>query len=254
MLDGPGEPASTDGLFRRAIDLVRVFHEAKDLPVATTPTLDYTHRQLRDWGNQVMEEANELRTAIADHNALGIVKETADVLYSALGIAVALGLRLDPAFIAVHEHKLKEPGGATTRQATADGIFGPASRLVREYHVAAQLPIATHFSVHAHGTAPISADRLVNEARSLKWALLDRSGPNIAKKLAGVLYSALSLAITFGVQIDAAFLDIHQENMTKDRSVHKRGVAQKPAKGKLYTGSDLSRLTGQAPTDEAQSS
>jgi predicted HAD superfamily Cof-like phosphohydrolase len=59
---------------------------------------------------RVVEEYEELRGAVDEHDALGVLKEMCDLLYVLYGMAVTMGIDLEPFWEAVHaSNMLKTP-------------------------------------------------------------------------------------------------------------------------------------------------
>lgn len=88
---------------------VRAFHEKFGCTVGTTPEMrDYRLRRAL-----IMEEGNETVEALWRNDLPGIAKELCDLLYVALGTAVACGIDLQPVWDRVHASNMAKEGGAT---------------------------------------------------------------------------------------------------------------------------------------------
>lgn len=114
-------------------DDVRRFHEkfghaAPDRPSAPSPALVAERRE------RLREETEELVMALESGDLPSILGEVVDVVYVALGTAVACGLRIDRAWEKVHFANLsKYPNPAGGKPLKPEGWVRPdLARLVEE--------------------------------------------------------------------------------------------------------------------------
>jgi phosphoribosyl-ATP pyrophosphohydrolase len=206
-------------IFGPALDLVREFHRDKGLPPGDDFTSLRTRSQLQTLGERVVEEADELVAALEAGDLAEVFKELADVIYSALGVAVALDLSLDDAYTEVH------PVPAVPQDA------GPLAA-----------PIAAAQARDLASPTEL-AETVVHRSRqlrnNLKWRDPKRTGRNLAR----LLTVSIDLAVAIEMPLNDAFLDIHRNNMTKDEArKNEHGVILKPEKGPDFEKVDLSRL------------
>lgn len=99
-------------------DMVNEFHAAFMLPIGDKPELpDDSVRDLR-W-DLLVEEMLELQDAEADDDIVGIADALADLVYFAIGTAVAYGIPFDEVFGEVHRSnmtKLDKDGNVIYRE------------------------------------------------------------------------------------------------------------------------------------------
>jgi len=219
-------------LLAPAVDLVREFHRDKGLPVAVSLDRSVSSAQLKELGNRVFEEALELRRAIKLDDLAEVIKELADVVYSSLGVIVALDLSLDNAFTSMN---VSSPAGHVED--------GPLSRSMAAVRAVAddhgiRMPASMQLSLDALALS----EQIIGHSLKLRHLLTARRKRAIEHKLAVLLFDSFALAITTGVPLSAAFMDIHRNNMTKQPARRQCGVTQKPYKGPDFEKVDLSRL------------
>lgn len=108
--------------------LVKQFMEASDEPLASSPTAGDPQTRSR-WHFVLAQESDELLVELVVGDLLGIAKELADVVYSAYGTAIALGIDLDRVISSVHESNMTKmgPDGPHERDPQTGKILkGPA--------------------------------------------------------------------------------------------------------------------------------
>jgi predicted HAD superfamily Cof-like phosphohydrolase len=69
----------------------------------------------------IQEELSELKQAVGDKDAEGIMKELADVLYSAYGMCVEMGFDIDEAFDRVHKSNMSKDRPANSSEKLIKG-------------------------------------------------------------------------------------------------------------------------------------
>ncbi len=93
---------------------VAEFHGATDSHIAAYPQVpSKDQKKLRT--NLVMEEAREVVAAIEQGALPEIAKELCDLIYVAMGTALACGINLDPVWDKVHESNMTK-GGSEKRK------------------------------------------------------------------------------------------------------------------------------------------
>lgn len=230
-------------LLASAVGLVREFHVDKGLPVAVSLDKAVSHAQLKELGNRVVEEALELRRAVKLGDLAEVVKELADVVYSALGTAVAFDLSLDDALASLGVLGPPNPVG--------DGLLDRPIAAVRALLVEQgdQIPVA----IQLFPRAPALSERIVGDSLILRDSLAARRKNHVERRLAILLLDSCSLAVLAGVPLSTAFADIHRNNMTKEPARQQRGVARKPQKGPDFEKVDLTRLLASEPEADQHS-
>ncbi len=89
---------------------VRRFHELFKCKTAEIPMhLTLSEQELRV--RLMREELQELDTAMALSDMVGVADGIADLLYVTLGTAVAYGINIDPIFETVHNSNMSKIGG-----------------------------------------------------------------------------------------------------------------------------------------------
>lgn len=89
---------------------VRDFHRACQLPRPEEPTLDWD--KLNDYSlDLVLEEYEELREAVLDRSAPGMVHELVDLLYVVYGVAITAGIDLEPFWEEIHRVNMEKAHG-----------------------------------------------------------------------------------------------------------------------------------------------
>jgi NTP pyrophosphatase (non-canonical NTP hydrolase) len=219
-------------LLAPALDLVREFHRDKGLPLAVSLEEATSPAQLRELGDRVFEEALELRRAITLGDLAEVIKELADVVYSSLGVVVALDLSLDDAFASM---KISGPTGPAD-----DGPLGRPMAALRVAATERGLRIPT--SIELSSDALALAERIIGHSLALRDMLATRRRRRVERELTVLLLDSFALALTTGVPLSVAFMDIHHNNMTKRRARRQGGVTKKPRKGPDFEKVDLSRL------------
>jgi predicted HAD superfamily Cof-like phosphohydrolase len=206
-------------VFGPALDLVREFHRDKGLPIGVDLTPATPLAQLHAIGGRVVEEAGELRAALQAGDLAEVIRELADVVYSALGVVVALDLSLDDAYAELQTNPV--PPVAPD----AGPLAGPIAAATHQELSQARL-----------------ADRIKRQSHALWQELEWRKARRTERTLARLLIDCIALAVDIGVPLNDAFLDIHRSNMTKQKAHDRSGVIQKPGKGPDFEKADLSRL------------
>lgn len=99
-------------------EMVRQFHEAFMLPIGDKPDLPDDSVRLLRW-DLLVEEMVELDDAECDDDLVGIADALADLVYFAIGTAVAYGIPFDEVFNEVHRSnmtKLDKDGNVIYRE------------------------------------------------------------------------------------------------------------------------------------------
>ena len=96
-----------DRIIRTPQDDVREFHEALDIPVATTPKV--RRAELR--AALIEEEARETVEAIRAENLVEAIDGLCDLLCVVYGAALEFGVDLDPFWSEVHRTNMAKAGG-----------------------------------------------------------------------------------------------------------------------------------------------
>jgi phosphoribosyl-ATP pyrophosphohydrolase len=229
--------------FGDAIELVRQFHVAMGLPVAERATDCLSTDQLRALAKPVVEEASELNQAVLKMNIGEVIKELADVLYSTLGVAVALDLQLDDAFARQYQGAGVLSGSDEVVSDDQTELLARPILLVRSNHQAHGWPIPASPTIVENRELVLRISREVASSSLRLHASLERR--NLARlpdNVAEVLRDCMDLVVATDIPLARAFLDIHNNNMTKRPAVRKSGVSQKPQKGAGFEKLDLSRL------------
>lgn len=115
----------TDRVLMDMQAMVTEFHRAKGAAVC---------RPVREWSasriNLLREECMELIKAIESGDPVAIMHESTDVVYVAMGNAVALGYELFPVFREVHRanmSKVSDPDGTLSHKAHKGADYVPAN-------------------------------------------------------------------------------------------------------------------------------
>jgi predicted HAD superfamily Cof-like phosphohydrolase len=93
--------------------LLREFHAAFDLPVASVPTLDVPPELAKCRADLLLEEMAELDTALGARDLVGVADALGDLVYVLYGTALTFGINLDAVMAEVHRSnmtKLDEHG------------------------------------------------------------------------------------------------------------------------------------------------
>lgn len=100
-------------------DLIARFHDAAEHEIGIGPNPDFDNAFRR---RLIAEEGNETISAMQDGDIVEIVDGLCDLIYVALGTAVAMGVHLDPIFREVHRTNMaKVEGGIFKEETNATG-------------------------------------------------------------------------------------------------------------------------------------
>jgi predicted HAD superfamily Cof-like phosphohydrolase len=95
----------------------------------------------------------------------------------------------------------------------------PAHRvaeLVREFHLAYELPVADAPSADLPaGQVALRQDLIDEEVSELREAAADADLVGVADALADIVYVAYGTALVYGIDLDAVLDEVHASNMTK---------------------------------------
>ena len=114
-----------------------------------------------------------------------------------------------------------------------------------EFHAACGLPMQAAPSVDVdRDVARLRADLLLEESAEFATAMAEGDLVALADALADLVYVAYGAAVTYGIDLDAALLEVHRSNMTK---VGDDGRTRQRADGKVlksarYERPDIGRV------------
>lgn len=92
----------------------------------------------------------------------------------------------------------------------------PASAMVTELHQTYGLPINTELTFDVpEDVRELRAKLLVEEVEEAVESIQENDVYNLAKELADVVYVAYGCAITYGINLDKVFNEVHRSNMSK---------------------------------------
>lgn len=91
-----------------------------------------------------------------------------------------------------------------------------ASTMVTELHQTYGLPINTELTFDVpEDVRELRAKLLVEEVEEAVESIQENDVYNLAKELADVVYVAYGCAITYGINLDKVFNEVHRSNMSK---------------------------------------
>lgn len=104
-------------------------------------------------------------------------------------------------------------------------------------------------AIAPHDDAALADSVLLEEVLELSDAITEQDLAQVAKEVVDVVYSAISLALVYGIDFDAVWDAVHASNMTKigpDGKVAKRADG-KVVKGPHYQPPDIAKVLGVKP-------
>jgi predicted HAD superfamily Cof-like phosphohydrolase len=110
------------------------------------------------------------------------------------------------------------------------------AELVREFHLAYELPVADAPSADLPaGQVALRQDLIDEEVSELRAAAADADLVGVADALADIVYVAYGTALVYGIDLDAVLDEVHASNMTK---LGADGRPVRRADGKVLKGPD----------------
>lgn len=90
-----------------------------------------------------------------------------------------------------------------------------AQRGVLEFHKQFEIPVALSPAVPDEQTQALRVRLIQEEFDELKEALHAKDLPNVAKELADLLYVVYGTAVSYGIDMEPVFQEVHRSNMSK---------------------------------------
>jgi predicted HAD superfamily Cof-like phosphohydrolase len=114
--------------------------------------------------------------------------------------------------------------------------------MVRDFHKAFGLTISESPSFPSERDAKLRVSLIAEEVDEFKEAVEERDMTKAADALADILYVVYGAGVTFGIDLEEVYSEVHRSNMTKvwpDGTVHRRsdGKVEKPP---TYSRADVS--------------
>lgn len=90
-----------------------------------------------------------------------------------------------------------------------------AQQMVREFHETFGIMVQGTPTVPDEATRRLRIRLIEEEFAELKEALQDEHLPSIAKELADLLYVVYGTAVSYGIDMEPVFREVHRSNMSK---------------------------------------
>jgi predicted HAD superfamily Cof-like phosphohydrolase len=88
-------------------------------------------------------------------------------------------------------------------------------QMVKEFHEAFEIKIADSPTIQDEATKTLRLNLIDEEYDELKQGLEDNNLVEIADGLADMLYVLYGFAVTYGIDLEPVFAEVHRSNMSK---------------------------------------
>lgn len=96
-----------------------------------------------------------------------------------------------------------------------DAVWQTNQQKVREFHETFNLPYQDRPALADAEVANLRRVLLQEEVYEVDLAIANQDVYNLAKELADVVYIAYGTAVTYGIDLDKVFAEVHRSNMSK---------------------------------------